>query len=61
MSVRVVPGVMQGDPAQARPLEQSAGLIGVPLWMDRHAQPIGDHVLATLVPVEYGEPLLIIE
>ncbi len=41
-----MPGVMQGDPAQARTREQPPELIGVPLGVDRHVQLVGDQVFA---------------
>ena len=43
---------MQGDPAQASPLEQSPELVGVPLGMNRDAQLVRDDILAALVPVK---------
>ena len=41
-----VPGVVQGDPAQAGAPEQPPELVGVPLGMDRDAKLVSDQVLA---------------
>src|SRR5260370_41594432 len=53
MSVRVVClESCVGDPAQADPTEQPPELVGVPLGVNRHAQLVGNQVLAALVPVK---------
>jgi hypothetical protein len=54
-----VPAVVQGDPPQVSPPEQAAEFVGVPLRVHRHADLVGDHLLAVGVPVECGEPGLI--
>jgi hypothetical protein len=55
MSVRVVAGVMKGDPPQSGPPEQTAELIGVPLRVNGSPGLVGDHVLAAPVPVQPGD------
>jgi len=41
--------VVQGDPPQPGPPQQSAELVGIPLGVNRSASLIGDHVLAALL------------
>ena len=48
--------VVQGDPPQPGPPEQAAELIGVPLRMDGSPGLVRDHILASLVPGQPGEP-----